>query len=249
MTTRSPSGAYAGIRTSDRLRTNVDTFITNIRDRRPEDQNALLVGIMERFLDEAIEGLVYGMCDAIGLHGVTRKTVNVTVTTVRATCHMLSRRVLRGMSNEEVRALAEHMDDLRLTVHDAEGNSIGYTVVPLDEVLLAQILRLHEAVRTESPQQHMRDIQLMLERFMDAVVEHFYVRTLATLRLGPIARKLVEVGYRTVHSGAQGLINRLVPQLTDQQVRAAADFLVGLIVYPDDTAAQGVAAGRRRTTA
>lgn len=249
MTIQSPSGAYAGIRTSDRLRGDVDTFINNMRDRVPADQNALLVSVMERFLDEAIEGLVIGMCDAVKLQGVGRKTVNVTVATVRGTFHMLSGRVLRGMKNNDVRDLAEHMDDVRLLLPDEQGNVVSWTVVPLGPHLLDEILRLQEAIQVDSPQQHMADIQAMLFQFMEAVVEYFYVRTLATLRLGLIARKLVEMGYKTVHSGAHGLIKRVVPQLSDQQVRDAADFLVNLIVYAEKPAGTVVAGKGRRATA
>lgn len=249
MTIPSPSGAYAGIRTSDRLRGDVDTFINNMRDRVPADQNALLVSVMERFLDEAIEGLVIGMCDAVKLQGVGRKTVNVTVATVRGTFHMLSGRVLRGMKNNDVRDLAEHMDDVRLLLPDERGNVVSWTVVPLGPHLLDEILRLQEAIQVDSPQQHMIDIQAMLFQFMEAVVEYFYVRTLATLRLGLIARKLVEMGYKTVHSGAHGLIKRVVPQLSDQQVRDAADFLVNLIVYVEKPAGTVVAGKGRRATA
>lgn len=249
MTIPSPSGAYAGIRTSDRLRDDVDTFINNMRDQVPADQNALLVAVMERFLDEAIEGLVIGMCDAVKLQGIGRKTVNVTVATVRGTFHMLSARVLRGMKNGDVRDLAEHMDDVRLLKPDGQGNLESWTVVPLEPHVLREILRLHALIKDQPPRQHMADIQAMLFQFMEAVVEYFYVRTLATLRLGLIARKLVEMGYKTVHSGAHGLIKRVVPQLTDQQVRDAADFIVNLIVHAEAHESAAPAHKGRRTPA
>lgn len=241
MTITSPSGAWLGIRASERLRVDVDALVNNIRDHVPQEQNPLLVSVMENFLDEAAEGLVIGMCDAVNLQGVARKTVDITVATVRGTGHVLSRRVLRGMKNDEVRGLAEHMNDLRLAVRGEGESEVAYTVVPLDCALLAEILRLHGLVREGSARTHMKDIQAMLEGITEAVIEHFYVRTLATLRLGPIARKVVAMGYKTVHSGVHGLIHRVVPQLSDEQVRDAADFIVALIIRQDGTGASSSA--------
>lgn len=236
MTIHSPSGAYLGIPASEALRIDTEHFLRNMEDRLPADQNALLVSVMERFLDEVIDTLIIGMCDAVQLQGVGRKTVNVTVATLRGTAHMLSRRVLRGMKNEEVRGLASHIDDLHLVAHDADGKPVAWTVIPLERRLLAEILRLHTLILVEPPQRHMKDTQAMLVALMETVVEHLYVRTMATLKLGMVSRKIVEVGYKTVHSGTHGLISRVVPQLSDEQVREAAGFIVNLIVREDGSA-------------
>lgn len=249
MTIDSPSGAYIGIPGSEALRVDIDRFVENIEGRVPEDQSELLVSVMERFLDEAIDTLVIGMCDAVKLQGVGRKTVNVTVATVRATCHMLSRRVLRGMKNDEVRALAAHVDDLRLRAHDVNDRPVAWTAIPLETALLAEILRLHAIIRTEPPQRHMKDTQAMLFSFMEAVVEHLYVRTLATLKLGMVSRKIVEMGYKTVHSGGHGLISHVVPQLSDEQVRDAADFIVDLIVLAGGSPHPASSRGKGRVAA
>ncbi len=230
MTIASASGHWIGIPASPRLGNDVDRLVEAMADRVPQPQGALMIDVLKRFLDEAIDTLVTGLCDAVQLQGVGRKTVDITVATVRGTCHMLAGRVLHGMRNDELRDLAGHMDDLRLRLPARDGVAGDYTVVPVSPALLAEIRRLHAIVHAESPRPHMADIQAMLEQFMDAVVEHFYVRTMATLRLGPIARKVVSMGYRTVHSGVHGLIQRVVPQLSDEQVRNASDFILDLII-------------------
>lgn len=230
MTGHSDSGFYIGMRTSERLDADTAAFIMNIRDGVREDQNALLVAVMERFADEAVEGLVIGMCDAVGLRGNGRKVVNVTVSTIRTTLHLLSRRVLRGMKNGEVRDLAEHMDDLRMVKPDGKGGHVSYTAIPISAGLHRDIVQLHANIHGESPQLHVGAARDMLYQLMDAVIEHLYVRTLATIRLGTISRKLVEMAYKTVHSGAHGLISRVVPTLSDQELRDASAFCVGLVV-------------------
>lgn len=229
-------GSYAGIRNSEKLRVDVETFIANIRAGVREDQNPLLVGIMEGFLDEAVDALIGGACEAVRLEGFGRRMVEMTVATVKATCHLLSKRVLRNMKNADVRDLAGHMDDLRFATRDADGRPVSYTVVPLGDALHRDIMNLFAILQdeTETPTAHVGALKDILFRLLDVCVEHLYVRTLATLRLGPIARKLVEMGYGTVHGGAHTLINRVLPHLSDRQIRDAAGFCRGLVITADN---------------
>jgi hypothetical protein len=230
MTAAAPGGIYIALRNSPALRDEVALFIDNIRAGLPQDQNPLLVRIMERFLDEAVDTLIVGGSDAMQLHGMSRRMVDMTVSTIKATCHMLSRRVLRNMKNDDVRALAEHMDDLRLARAGAGGEARSWTVIPLPPALYAEMLRLDALICAGAPQPHLGAIQDMLFALIDVVVEHVYVRTLATLRLGPIARKLVEMGYATAHGGARKLIAGVLPRLSDEQVRLAASFCLELVI-------------------
>ena len=233
MTAPSPGGIYLALRNSPRLRDDVGRFIDNIRGGLPEDQNPLLVGIMEGFLDEAIDTLIVGGSEAMELHGASRRLVDMTVATIKATLHMLSKRVLRNMKNEDVRALAEHMDDLRLLRHDAAGEPRGWTVIPLPPALFAEMLRLDGLIRVEPAAAHLGALQDMLFGLIDVVVEHVYVRTLATLRLGPIARKLVEMGYATAHGGARKLIAGVLPRQGGTQVRQAASSVLNHVIRVD----------------
>lgn len=233
MTAPSTGGIYIALRNSHALRDDVALFVNNIRDGIAQDQNPLLVRIMEGFLDEAVDTLIVGGSEAMQLQGMSRRMVDMTVATIKATCHMLSRRVLRNMKNEDVRALAEHMDDLRLSRHGDDGEWRAWTVIPLPPALYAEMLRLDALINAESPQPHLGAIQDMLFALIDVVVEHVYVRTLATLRLGPIARKLVEMGYATAHGGARKLIAGVLPRLADEQVRQAANFLLDLVIRVD----------------
>lgn len=233
MTAPSADGIYIALRNSRQLRDDVALFVNNIRDGIPQDQNPLLVRIMEGFLDEAVDTLIIGGSEAMQLQGMSRRMVDMTVSTIKATCHMLSRRVLRNMKNDDVRALAEHMDDLRLARHSSDGELRSWTVIPLPPALFAEMLRLDALINIESPQPHLGAIQDMLFALIDVVVEHVYVRTLATLRLGPIARKLVEMGYATAHGGARKLIAGVLPRLADEQVRQAGNFCLDLVIRVD----------------
>ncbi len=230
MTAHSPDGLYVGLRNSLTLREDVDLFINNIRSGLPADQNPLLVRIMENFLDEAIDSLIVAGSDAMQLHGASRRLVDMTVSTIKTTLHMLSRRVLRNLKNADMRELAEHMDDLRLVRLDAAGELRAWTVIPLPASLYAEMLRLNALIDPESPKPHLAAIQKMLFELIDVVVAHMYVRTLETLHLGPIARRLVEMGYSTAHGGARKLIAGILPRLSDGQVRLAATFCIDLVI-------------------
>ena len=224
------SATHIGIRNSEVLRQDVETFISHIRARSSEDQIPLLVQVMERFLDEAIDTLILGASRAMKLEGLSRKVVDVTVATTKATCHMLSARVLRKLKNSDVRELADYMDVLRKRRTDVNGQPVTFTGIPIDAELMSDIDALAAAINVDSPQQHVEVLVSVIRRLMDAVVEHLYVNTLHTLSFGPFASKMVDMAYHTVHKAAHALVNRVIPNLSDTQIRDAIAFCYGLVI-------------------
>jgi hypothetical protein len=227
------SATHIGVRNSETLRLDVETFISNIRAGSSEDQIPLLVQVMERFLDEAIDALILGASRAMKLEGLARKVVDVTVSTTKATCHLLSGRVLRKMKNGDVRELAEYMDVLRMKRVDVNGKPATFTAFPIDAELMADIDALAALIQSESPQQHVEKLVSVIRRLMDAVVEHLYVNTLHTLSFGPFASKMVDMAYHTVHKAAHALVNRVIPGLSDTQIRDAVAFCYSLVIPPE----------------
>lgn len=223
---------HIGIRNSEKLRQDVELFINNIRSGSSEDQIPLLVDVMERFLDEALDGLFLGASHAMQLEGLSRKVVDVTVSTTKATCHMLSARVLRKMKNSDVRELAEYMDVLRKHRVDVNGHAVTFTGIPVSAELMADIDAVSALVRSGPAQPHVQELVRVIRGLMDAVVEHLYVNTLHTLSFGSFANKMVDMAYHTVHKAAHALVDRVIPRLSDEQIRAALDFCISLHIPP-----------------
>lgn len=226
--------AYLGIRNSEALRRDVESFITNIRARSQEDQIPLLVSVMERFLDEALDQVILGATRAMKLEGLSRKVVDVTVSTTRATGHMLSARVLRKMSNADVRELAEYMDVLRIKRVDVNGHPATFTAIGLDAELMREIEALVTALKTEPLQQHEAALVNVIQGLLDASVEALYVRTLHTLQLGGFASKMVDMAYHTVHKAVHALVHRVIPGLSDTQARDVVICCYELIIPPEN---------------
>ncbi len=227
------SAIHIGVRNSEALRRDVDIFISNIRAGSREDQIPLLVTVMERFLDEALDKLILGAAQAMKLEGLSRKVVDVTVATTKATCHMLSARVLRKMKNGDVRELAEYMDVLRKRRTDVNGQPVTFTGIPVSAALMAELDVLSDLIRREPAQPHVAALVGVIRGLMDAVVEHLYVNTLHTLNFGSFASKMVDMAYHTVHKAAHALVDRVIPKLSDEQVRAAIDFCYSLVIPPE----------------
>lgn len=226
---------FLGIPNSDSMRERVGVFLANMRVGEKADQIPLLASILEDFLDEAIDTLVIGLIDAMQLHGVARKVVDVTVSTTRTTCHMLSKRVLRKMKNEDVKTLADYMEELRYLTDNGEGGLRSYTAIPIRQEVINDIDSVHEIIKAEAPTAHLPAIEKNTLALLDAAVEALYHRTMQTLKFGPIARKLVEMGYVAVSSGAHSMIKHVLPSLSDEQIRGGVNFFFGLLHRAEST--------------
>lgn len=231
------SFTFVGIPNSEDLRQRIEAFISNIRNNVPEDQIPLLKGVLEDFLDEGIDTLIIGGARAMRLHGMPLKVVELLVSTTKSTCHMLSNRILRKMSNADVRQLAEYMDVLREVREREDGSLQSWTAIPIDAPLMQRIDAFRALARAQEAAAHIRELELIILALMDAIVEHLYTRTLHNLKLGPIASRMVELGYKAVHSGAHAMVGKVLPSLSAEQISSAIEFCYGLIVPPEQKSA------------
>jgi len=160
-----------------------------------------------------------------------RKTVDVAVATVRKSCHFLSRKILERLGNEEVRDLAGVMDGLMRTLPGPGGAPpAGHTALPISGALAGEMNRLTGELRREDPPACVHEVAHVLLELLEVAVESLYVRPLAALRVGPVARKIIHVNYLTVHKVLETAVVKLVPHLSVEQLRAASGYFQGLIV-------------------
>jgi hypothetical protein len=228
-----PSGSYVGIRNSDGLRRDIDLFLENIHNRINEPQHPLLAHVMEQFLDEALQGLLISACDAVQFQGFARRAVEMTANTIKGTCRLLSKKILKGMRNDELLGLAEHMDQMRFVTRDANQYPVGFTVMPVSDSLQAEIDTLLKGLDQPPDSRTPAQIESVLHQLLETCVEYMYFRTLTQLRLGPLARRMVKLGYETVHSGMNSLIRHVVSHLSEQQQKEFIHFSQGLVIRID----------------
>ncbi len=228
--TRKPQTTYVAFQNSEKLWKNNETFIRNIRAKSKISQTPVLVEVMHDFLDEVMDVFIVQLCEVIKLQGTPRKLLNLAVSTVKKTCHFLSRKVLQKMKNNDVEELAEYMDKLMVVMPNQGGEQAAFTAIPLSDELADRMLSVIHKVSTGKPSDQVDELIDILIDLRDVVSLYLYQNTLDRLTVGRIARTLIETSYITVKKATQTPIAKVVPNLSDEQLVASADYLKDMIL-------------------
>jgi len=224
------NAAYIAFQDSEKLWKNSETFIANIRAKSEISQIPILVDVMHDFLDEVIDIFILKPCMELNVQGPLLKLLNISVSTIKKTCHFLSKRILQKMKNNEVCALAEYMDKLLVILPNQEGQLVGFTAIPITDELAEKMQSLIRKVSKDSPKNHIDELIEILFELRDVVSLYLYKNTLERLQVGPVSRKLIESSYITVKKATQTPITKLVPSLTDEQLVIASQYFKDMIV-------------------
>ena len=227
---KNKNATYIAFEDSEKLWKNSEIFIANIREKTEVSQIPILVEVMHDFLDEVIDIFILKPCTELKVQGTLLKLLNLSVTTIKKTCHFLSRRVLQKMKNQEVVELAEYMDKLLVLLPNQAGKQVGFTAIPITDDLAKKMHALIEKVSIDSPRNHINELIDILFELRDVVSLYLYQNTLERLQVGRVARKLIESSYITVKKATQTPITKLVPSLTDEQLLIASQYFKDMIV-------------------
>ena len=227
---KNKNATYIAFEDSEKLWKNSEIFIANIREKTEVSQIPILVEVMHDFLDEVIDTFILKPCTELKVQGTLLKLLNLSVTTIKKTCHFLSRRVLQKMKNQEVVELAEYMDKLLVLLPNQAGKQVGFTAIPISDDLAQKMHSLIEKVSIDSPRNHINELIDILFELRDVVSLYLYQNTLERLQVGRVARKLIESSYITVKKATQTPITKLVPSLTDEQLLIASQYFKDMIV-------------------
>ncbi len=229
---KEPGPVYIAFQNSEKLWRNSEQFISNMRAGVSDSQIPLLVQVMHGFLDEAIDVYILRPVDIVQLNPVGQKMVNLSVATIKKTCHFVSKKVLQKMTNKDVRQLAEYMDQLMVIMPNREGLEVAFTAIPVSVELTSEMDALITDVHQGNPRDCIDRLTYILEELFKVAVKYLYSNTLEHLKLGTISKKLIEVSYHTVDKAVHTAVINLIPRLSDEQLVIAAEYYEGLIVHP-----------------
>ncbi|HVK99874.1 MAG TPA: hypothetical protein VM553_08680 [Dongiaceae bacterium] len=221
------SGHYMSFEATATLRRDAETFIENIHRGERASQSLLLQQVLDAFVNECLQVFFLTPADVVGLSPLGRKLLTTAIATIRKTLQMVLGRITRKLSNRDMRPLALFMDEVM--VRDRK-NSGGPALITfeLEDNLGEELQQMQQAFRDGCPGATETMIIAFQTMANDAIVEIF-AEPVAMLNLGPVLRKLADMGIDTTRSVTLGLIRRLFGTLSGDQLAAVLDYFCGMI--------------------
>ena len=156
-----------------------------------------------------------------------KKAADGSVQAVYKGIRMVISQFFRQRNEAELQELARYLDAM---LHESPANQTAHLVFPIDEALYNKAQSLIRAVQTEPrPRDHLDEIVATLSQMVTEGITHYYERPVNLVRLGGLTRKTVDMTMKGVGKGIRSLIDHLVRQLSDDQLRELSHHVASLL--------------------
>ena len=213
---------YVAFRSSDDLHQTTDGFIQRMRDGASKPEPKVVEKIMTTFIDEALDAFFLQPAAMSGLSGTQKRLVQVASDTISKATRLVIGRSARKMDLEQNKAAAEYMDEIRFPGPD---RAYWYVAFPISDPLAAQGRALADMAEDGTTNATARDEMVAyLRGVTDEALKWYFNKPIALLGYGPILRKVADVGVDTTRRASYGVINKVIPNLDDEQFLQSAVY-------------------------
>ena len=226
----SSQSAYIRYRASTELNGLVRRYINEMESDHPEPELDVLIAIMDKFVKESVETFVAKPAEHVQLSPRYLKMINSLCEMVEKSAMMLVHKVAKNMSTQDHINAAQYMKQVRLEIEE-EGKAVGDIAFPIESGLAD----LGWETREKMLQGQAKDPAVVAEgvQFLHGVIDvanlWVFEKPVQILGLGPILRKLAVTTVSAVKKATHSLINTLVPRVSEQQIKASAEYFSGIV--------------------
>ena len=218
---------YVAFRSSTRLHQLTDGFIERMRHGAREPEPRVVEDIMTTFIDEALDAFFLTPASYSGLSTTQQRLVRLAADTIsRATRLVIGRRA-RQMDLSQNRAAADYMDSIRFP---GPQHAFWYVAFPIEPGLAERGRRLAERTEEGHFEGAREDMVHYLRGVTDQALHWYFNKPIDLLGFGPILRKVASMGVDTTRKASYGVINKVIPNLSDEQLTQSALYYLDMQV-------------------
>jgi hypothetical protein len=221
MTHTSTCVAFAA---SDRLHQTSDSYIRRMRSRDARAEPDTIDAIMAMFLNEALTSFMITPAEKARLSPTLMRVILFTTETINKAARMVIRSTAKKLNVDQNRDIAEYMDRVRYLLDDE-----WHICLPVDETTADKARKGFTLAMEGQRSQAIPLMQEYFHRVTDIALKWFFEDPVELLCLGPVLRKLAEVGVATTRKATHTMIDSVIPKLDDEQARVASEYCLGMI--------------------
>lgn len=212
---------YFAFPASPELESASHQLLDNFEKGVKEPQNTLFIRVAQLYSDEIVDALLLNLVHAPESSGTAAKVLDKFAGLIKGTVHALIRQVLGKLDNKEMQPLSSIIRDRRIRlVH--EGVERDHISFPMPADFFTEF-RSVMAAGANGERQSERMTAAML-KFADLSFHYFYEESTKPLKLGFVARKMVDVGGAAISKGSHSAIKSLIPGMNEAELKAFAAY-------------------------
>lgn len=219
---------YVAFPVSETLCRNIHAFSEAVADRPEVIHQQLIDQISQDFIHEVLDAFFDGPVKTLNLQGSMAGVMNGVISIIGKASRALVGKVFHKVSVQEQQILARQLAAIRITV---DGRHLcGF---PLDDEAANEASLMFESFRKGGGDEaHLVKVMGM---FTDGAIEHFFDRTISTVKTGAITRALVSAGRATIHKAAHSSMQKSLPGLHPKLRQPVLNYFENMLVEVERT--------------
>ncbi|MDX1695176.1 MAG: hypothetical protein R3208_15530 [Ketobacteraceae bacterium] len=223
---------YLGFKASPGLVENAEKLLANRDAGHPEPYAPTMHELVRYFVPELLDAFLLQTADAVGLSQRASRIVHSASDTIAKAATALVGKLLAKRSNEELAGLVEFVDDtfLRAEICSNNADSCG---CEMPKKMYDDIKRLMQEIRDGNAEQHRPEINAVMLKTVDVVLEGFMIRAISLLKINFVLRKVSDAAIVTCRGAGHMVVNKVFKNLDEEQLRRLADYFDDLLLEAD----------------
>lgn len=235
---------FMAFEVTERLHRNSEEFIQRfVYSNRPgERSHALLQEVMDEFMAQCLRVYFVETCARAGLSPTSRKIVDSTVAAIRKTVSFVLGKIVYKLDREQMKEIALFMDSV-MQRERGDLSVPAWVAFPLEKEWVENFRKLKTSADRSRTALDVLPLVDAFNALAETAIEHFFVEPLQTLALGPILRRMAEMGIETTRAATSTLLKQVFKTMTPEQTREVLHLFDAMIVFgPAHKAAERLSA-------
>ncbi len=179
-------------------------------------------------IDYMFELTVDGLLDAVEMKPFAHKLVHQVSAIVHKAVHVMVKKVVGKLSNSELKPLVEYFKSLEIE-HEGEVY-LGYELEDRIEALVASCI---DHLEKDNIEKSKEELIIILEDVIESILEIFLLEAMAKVRLGLIARKMVDFTHTTIYKAVPPALHKIIDHMEKPQLEQLKVFLLQYLIKID----------------
>ena len=163
------------------------------------------------------------------LSPMAKKAADSVVNTVRKAIHLVIQRVFKKMSLKDLTTMACYMDSMGIT--NLQEGGLSYIAFPLNNALQDQLSVVMSRINSESEIEcYSTDLIGLFSNIVKEGARYYYHKPTEMVDVGGFTKKAADLGIDTTVKGIQGLIRRVVKDISHKDIELLPDNIGQLVV-------------------
>ncbi|GAA3950608.1 hypothetical protein [Allohahella marinimesophila] len=205
--------------------------LENIRKagkNEPVDQLAKEAGQAVTLLTEAgFQGYYHKPTEIVPLPAMAKKTADTGIRGIEKAISFVIAQFFKKRTASELAQLADYLETMLHHNYEAKSHHLVFPIS--DDLHKRAVVLIHKVQNDSHPRASLDVIVETLSELVTESIDAYYLQPTAMVSIGSLTRKTADMSVKGVGSGVRSLIDKLIRQLTDEQLTALSYYLESMI--------------------